>query len=310
MELGCSVISPLAPHKHTHTVIFLHGRGDTSRNMADALLSRWSRDSRGRSLVDEFPSVRWVFPEAEPRVAETHGEIWPQWFDVSNMLDLTDAEEMQVFGLRGSVASIRRIVRREARAVGGIHRVVLAGVSQGGATAFHTLLHLDDGGGAENAQGELMGLQHPQPQPQPQQESGGDGAQKDDEDDEGIPAHESRLCGVMGFSCWLPFPGGSLEETREVLGMEGGWPKTDTVVRNTPAFLGHCADDSLVFVEYGRQLRTGLKSFGMSVEWHEYEDGGHWINAPKGVDDAVEFLKAQGIPLAEPDEEEEEGARR
>ncbi|KAI8959528.1 hypothetical protein F5Y11DRAFT_301651 [Daldinia sp. FL1419] len=62
MELGCSVISPLAPHKHTHTVIFLHGRGDTSRNMADALLSRWTRDSRGRSLVDEFPSVRWVFP--------------------------------------------------------------------------------------------------------------------------------------------------------------------------------------------------------------------------------------------------------
>nr|AIF75071.1 carboxylesterase [Daldinia eschscholtzii] len=259
MELGCSVISPLAPHKHTHTVIFLHGRGDTSRNMADALLSRWSRDSRGRSLVDEFPSVRWVFPEAEPRVAETHGEIWPQWFDVSNMLDLTDAEEMQVFGLRGSVASIRRIHPHP----------------------------------------------HPQPQPQPQQESGGD-----DDDDEGIPAHESRLCGVMGFSCWLPFPGGSLEETREVLGMEGGWPKTDTVVRNTPAFLGHCADDSLVFVEYGRQLRTGLKSFGMSVEWHEYEDGGHWINAPKGVDDAVEFLKAQGIPLAEPDEEEEGGARR
>ncbi|KAI1659384.1 alpha/beta-hydrolase [Daldinia decipiens] len=284
MELGCSVISPLAPHKHTHTVIFLHGRGDTSRNMADALLSRWTRDSRGRSLVDEFPSVRWVFPEAEPRLAENLGEVCPQWFDVSNMLDLTDAEEMQVFGLRGSVASIRRIVRREARTVGGMDHVVLAGVSQGGATVFHTLLHLDDGGGAETAEGELMALQ--------------------EKGEEEVPKSESRLCGIMGFSCWLPFPGGSLEETREVLGMEDGWPKTDTVVRNTPAFLGHCADDSLVFVEYGRQLRTGLKSFGMNVEWHEYEDGGHWINAPKGVDDAVEFLKAQGIPLAELAEEE------
>ncbi|KAI8959529.1 alpha/beta-hydrolase [Daldinia sp. FL1419] len=199
------------------------------------------------------------------------------------MLDLTDAEELQVFGLRGSVASIRRIVRREARTVGGMHRVVLAGVSQGGATAFHTLLHLDDGGGAEGADGEVMALKEAD-----------------------VPGPESRLCGIMGFSCWLPFPGGSLEETREVLGMEGGWPKTDTVVRNTPAFLGHCADDSLVFVEYGRQLRTGLKSFGMSVEWHEYPDGGHWINAPKGVDDAVEFLKAQGIPLAEPEPEKVE----
>ncbi|KAI1808662.1 alpha/beta-hydrolase [Daldinia bambusicola] len=296
MELGCSVIAPLAPHKHTHTVIFLHGRGDTSRNMADAMLSRWSRDSRGRSLVDEFPSVRWVFPEAELRTAEAFDELWPQWFDVSNMLDLTDAEEQQVFGLRGSVASIRRIVRREARAVGGMHRVVLAGVSQGGATAFHTLLHLDKdedegGGGGTEGGTETSGVAPDSGEVQPP------------------AASESRLCGIMGFSCWLPFPGGSLEETREVLGMEGGWPRGDAVVRNTPAFLGHCADDSLVFVEYGRQLRSGLRSFGMSVEWHEYEDGGHWINAPKGIDDAVEFLKAQGIPLAEADEEEDEGEK-
>ncbi|KAI1469417.1 alpha/beta-hydrolase [Daldinia caldariorum] len=293
MELGCSVIAPLAPHKHTHTVIFLHGRGDTSRNMADAMLSRWSRDSRGRSLIDEFPSVRWVFPEAELRAAETLEEMWPQWFDVSNMLDLTDSEELQVFGLRSSIASIRRIVRREARVVGGMDRVVLAGVSQGGATAFHTLLHLDndednDGGGGGGG--------------------GTEGGTADGEFQQQAAAATSsgsRLCGIMGFSCWLPFPGGSLEETREVLGMEGGWPRGDAVVRNTPAFLGHCADDSLVFVEYGRQLRSGLRSFGMSVEWHEYEDGGHWINAPKGIDDAVEFLKAQGIPLAEADEEGE-----
>ncbi|KAI1207785.1 alpha/beta-hydrolase [Annulohypoxylon truncatum] len=283
MELGCSVVAPLAPHKHTHTVVFLHGRGDTSQNMADALL-RWTRDSRGRTLMDEFPSVRWVFPQAEPSLVETTGETWPQWFDIWNILDMTDREELQAFGLKESVESVRRIVRREARAVGGYDRVVLAGISQGGATAAHVLLHLgalEDGGVEKSVNTDEKGA---------------------DEDEKAVEKVEEerppRLCGLMGFSAWLPFPGGSLDETREVLGMEEFLDsKSDELVRNTPVFLGHCSDDPLVFIEYGQQLRDGLESFGMDVEWHEYPDGGHWFNAPFGMDDAVEFLKAQGIPI-------------
>ncbi|KAI1412703.1 alpha/beta-hydrolase [Hypoxylon sp. FL1857] len=267
MELGCSVVAPLAPHKHTHTVIFLHGRGDTSQNMADSLL-RWDRDSRRRSLIDAFPSVRWVFPQAEERLVETSGETWNQWFDVWNILDMTDREELQAVGLSASVEALRRIVRREAKSVGGLDRVVLAGISMGGATAVHTLLHLS----AEDGHGEVV----------------------DTEND--VPP---RLAGIMAFCSWLPFPGGSLEETREVLGLEEFLDsESDKMVRNTPAFLSHCADDPLVFVEYGRQLRDGLVGFGMDVEWHEYPDGGHWINSPQGIDDAVEFLKAQGLPVA------------
>ncbi|KAI1385336.1 alpha/beta-hydrolase [Hypoxylon trugodes] len=284
MELGCSVVTPLSPHPHTHTVVFLHGRGDTSQNMADALL-RWTRDSRGRPLVDAFPSVRWVFPQAEPRLAETLGEVWPQWFDIWNTLDMTDREDLQAFGLRGSVASIAKIVRREARSVGGMHRVVLAGVSQGGATAVHTLLHLDG---------------------KPE------GGEVEEIEDETAAPPPKKLCALMVFSSWLPFPGGSLDETREVLGLEllaprrepsegaeeGEVDNQDEVVKNTPAFLGHNSDDPLVFVEFGRQLRDGLKSFGMDVQWREYNKGGHWINVPDGVNDAIEFLIAQGVPVA------------
>ncbi|KAI0880436.1 alpha/beta-hydrolase [Annulohypoxylon maeteangense] len=277
MELGCSVVAPLEPHKHTHTVVFLHGRGDTSQNMADALL-RWTRDSRGRTLIDEFPSVRWVFPQAEPSIVETTGEEWPQWFDIWNILDMTDREELQALGLKESVESVRRIVRREARAVGGYDRVVLAGISQGGATAAHVLLHLgalEDGEGGESYV-----------------EKSVDADAKAEED------RPPKLCGLMGFSAWLPFPGGSLDETREVLGLEEFLDsKSDELVRNTPVFVGHCENDPLVFIEYGQQLRDGLESFGMKVKWHEYPDGGHWFNAPFGMDDAVEFLKAQGIPM-------------
>lgn len=225
--------------------------------------------------MDVFPSVRWVFPQAEDRLAEIQGVEVPQWFDVWNMLDFTDNEELQVFGLRESVESLRRIVRAEAQRVGGLHRVFLAGISQGGATAVHTLLHL-----GHREDGEVEGVR------------------------------PSRLGGLIGFCPWLPFPGGSLQETREVLGLEeeGGLEvegeeedklENDDFVRRTPAFLGHCADDPIVFVEYGKQLRDALRGFGMDVSWHEYPSGGHWINSPKGVDDVVEFLKTQGIPAAE-----------
>ncbi|KAK0661592.1 hypothetical protein QBC41DRAFT_235826 [Cercophora samala] len=37
---------------------------------------------------------------------------------------------------------------------------------------------------------------------------------------------------------------------------------------------------------------TYLCSWGfLDVEWHEYDDGGHWINEPQGVDDFVAFLR-------------------
>ncbi|KAI0382582.1 alpha/beta-hydrolase [Hypomontagnella monticulosa] len=288
-ELGCSVIAPLPPHPHTHTVVFLHGRGDTARNAADALLSRWARGSRGRSLVDCFPSVRWVFPQAEPLPAVSHaGELWDQWFDVPNVLDPTDREDLQVWGLRDSVDALRKVVRKEAETVGGLERVLLMGISQGGATAVHVLLQLGEPGTGSlgdwdwgldvKAKIEAQHLETVSEKTEPEEPP-------------------ERLGGLLAFASWLPLPGGSLDETREVLGLDGGPPDNDYLVQNTPVFLGHCADDPLVFVEFGRQLRDGLRGFGMTVDWNEYPDGGHWINAPQGIDDMVTFMKAQGIPV-------------
>ncbi|KAI1080299.1 Alpha/Beta hydrolase protein [Whalleya microplaca] len=265
MELGLAVLPPIV--EHTHTVIFLHGRGDTAQDFSEALF--WSRDSARRSLKDIFPSVRWVFPQSELRLCEGLGEDWSQWFDIWNMLDFSEQEEMQAPGLRESVLSIRRLVYREASRVGGLDKVVLAGISQGGATAVHSLLHLgvpDDG----MLTGELTGANTP----------------------------PLRLGAFLGFSCWLPFPGGTLEETREVLGLEGS--PSDEILRHTPVFLGHCADDAVIFVEYGKQLRNSLYDFDMDVAWKEYPDGGHWINSPRAIDDAVEFLIAQGVPTDQP----------
>ncbi|KAK4220413.1 hypothetical protein QBC38DRAFT_346358, partial [Podospora fimiseda] len=53
----------IEPHAtHTHTLIFLHGRGDNARNFASSLLA--SRTSQNTSLIDSFPSFGFVFPQA------------------------------------------------------------------------------------------------------------------------------------------------------------------------------------------------------------------------------------------------------
>ena len=54
MGIPFITIAPSAPH--THTVVFLHGRGDNGGNFTASLAH--SRDSRNRNLVDAFPSFR------------------------------------------------------------------------------------------------------------------------------------------------------------------------------------------------------------------------------------------------------------
>ncbi|KAI1442033.1 alpha/beta-hydrolase [Annulohypoxylon stygium] len=110
---------------HTHTIVFLHGRGDNAGNFATSLT--YSRDSRRRTIFEALPSFRW-----------------PQWFDVWDVRDFAANEELQAVGLKEVVPAIRRILADEAgRLRGRWDRVVLAGISMGGATSAHVLLNLD-----------------------------------------------------------------------------------------------------------------------------------------------------------------------
>ncbi|KAK4466050.1 Alpha/Beta hydrolase protein [Cladorrhinum samala] len=140
-NISSITIGPTKPH--THTVVFLHGRGDNARSFAASLQA--SRDSRGRSLVEAFPSFRWVFPQAPVReVASEPGTRWPQWFDVWNVRDFAQNEDLQAVGLREVIPPLRRVLADEAASLGGRwDRVVLAGISMGAATSVHLLFNLD-----------------------------------------------------------------------------------------------------------------------------------------------------------------------
>lgn len=221
-----------------------------------------STDSKDRSLMDSFPSLRWVFPEAPLRsVAAFPLDRIHQWFDVWNVSDLMEREDLQAEGLRESVNAIRRLIHSEAVTLGGRYdRIVLAGISQGAATSVHTLLNLR------------------------------------------VPSESSprRLAALMTFSARMPFPGRNLTETRAVLGLDDIPSQSDgsdgdgdgDVLRNTPVLMEHCANDNIVPLKLGENLRETLRNFGMDVSWHDYPDGGHWFHSPNGIDDAVTFLEA------------------
>lgn len=290
MDLALVTFPPVT--EHTHTVVFLHGRGGTAKSLASSLHS--SPTSQGLSLPAAFPSFRWVFPQARySHRAANPVELVSQWFDVWNVRDFSDREELQSEGLRESVAIIRRLLRDEAQLLGGRwDRVVLAGISQGAAAAIYTLLNLrvptpdnhnGGGGGAGHAA-----------------QADGDGdVDMDDATNSANSAAATavtnqqrnvpRLGAVVGFSCRMPFPGGSLEEKRRLLNLDDV-PDDNDVIRNTPVLLEHCADDPLVMVDLGRDLMEELKSYGSPITWKEYPDGGHWFNWPTGMDDVVEFL--------------------
>jgi predicted esterase len=141
MDLPTTIFPPSAPH--THTVIFLHGRGDTAKNFASSL--RFSRDSDNHSLFENFPSFRWVFPEAGLReTTALGGQKASQWFDIWDVTNFSDHEDLQATGLRESVTSIRQILKNEAENLDGKwDHIILAGISQGAATSVHTLLNLN-----------------------------------------------------------------------------------------------------------------------------------------------------------------------
>lgn len=60
---------------------------------------------------------------------------------------------------------------------------------------------------------------------------------------------------------------------------------------HTRVFLSHTADDNVIDISLGKEMREILTRLGMhNVVWKEYETGGHWISEPEGFEDMVEFL--------------------
>uniref|UniRef100_A0A0N5A1Y7 palmitoyl-protein hydrolase n=1 Tax=Parastrongyloides trichosuri TaxID=131310 RepID=A0A0N5A1Y7_PARTI len=129
MSTICS-ISPIvipAISRHTATVIFLHGRGDTAYGWVDSLKNEL-----------RLPHVKYVLPTAARRPYSFYGgEPMTAWYDVHNnngkrMEDDASVEEARKY--------IYQLVEDERKAGIPYNRIVLGGFSMGGCLSLYATL--------------------------------------------------------------------------------------------------------------------------------------------------------------------------
>lgn len=262
------VLQPQA--QHSHTVIMLHGRGSTGEEFANELFE--SRLSDGTSLRDHFPGCRWVFPSSKKLWSSTFQEEMTTWFHTPSTDTIAD-QDLQGPGVRDSVLYLRRILDDEISLVSGPEKVILGGISQGGAIATWALLchpgvcrqGLCAFIGASTwlpFAADIEAIRSIRPVDAPPQKAPGD-------------LHK--------------FVGELVASVRDGLN-ETGWY---CPLLKTPVFMGHGSDDAYVDVELGREAVRTLSSVGFKVEWNEYsgaEQEGHWVKVPEEVDDIKAFL--------------------
>jgi lysophospholipase-2 len=251
----CHSIAP--SQEHTHTIIFLHGRDSIATEFQSELFE--SQASDDRTFQEIFPTYKWVFPASKHLRSARFGGEMSQWFDMWSVDEPEEKEELQFQGLRESVPFIIDVIMSECTFVPA-ERIIVAGISQGCAAAIHALFN-----------------------------------------------HGIRVGGFIGLSSWLPFQtqisaicqrgNSSLDSLQEIqtLFMQSSQESRSaghvSLVLRTPVFLSHSIDDDIVPIRNGKKLHHGLEKLGMAVTWKEYQDGGHWVNEPQGVDDIVDFLK-------------------
>lgn len=123
-RLPAAIISPTA--KHTATVIFLHGLGDTGHGWCDEFKSY------------ALPHVKYIFPHAPANPVTLNGGMrMPSWFDIRGLTP--DAAEDDV-GINRARDQLLSFIDDEEKSSIPSSRIVVGGFSQGGAVALFTAM--------------------------------------------------------------------------------------------------------------------------------------------------------------------------
>ncbi|ETS84360.1 Acyl-protein thioesterase 1 [Pestalotiopsis fici W106-1] len=125
------LLLPAPAARHTATVIFFHGLGDTGYGWADAV-QNWRR----RSKLDE---VKFILPHA-PQIPITcnGGMRMPGWYDIVALTGAPDdlRRQQDEAGMLVSRAYISGLIQAEIDNGVPADRIVLGGFSQGGAMSL------------------------------------------------------------------------------------------------------------------------------------------------------------------------------
>jgi len=115
-----------ATAKHTSTIIFFHGLGDTGHGWSSAL-----------ALVRPA-GMKVICPTAPTQpVTLNAGFSMPSWFDLKT-LDIYGPEDEQ--GIKKATDNVHSMINDEIKNGIPSNRIILGGFSQGGALALHSAL--------------------------------------------------------------------------------------------------------------------------------------------------------------------------
>ncbi|EPE02701.1 phospholipase carboxylesterase family protein [Ophiostoma piceae UAMH 11346] len=279
------IVEPQAGHAHTHTAILLHGRGSTGEEFAEELFGTELSDAQVPTLNDRLPTWRWVFPSSPSTWNATFEEWMPAWFEAHSLTDPSLRQDLQQPGLQASVRHVEEIVAKETQILrdcgyeNAKARLVLGGISLGGAVALWTLLGTtkpeQPWGGFAVASSWLPFVKQIETyliDPVTDPERGAAGVQ-----DDHIFFVQSMLLPLRHH----------LQHQKQ--------GRQEASVLATPVFLGHGRDDAYVDIDLGRQVHQLLMGLGFNViDWREYdgaEQEGHWIKEPEEMDDLAQFLE-------------------
>ncbi|KAJ2784777.1 hypothetical protein H4R18_000904 [Coemansia javaensis] len=132
MNSSLSSVVVRAKARHTASVIFIHGLGDTG----------YGWEPVAQLLSRSLPHVKFVLPTApEQPVTLNGGFRMPSWFDIRSLNKIAVDEDED--GMNASLRRLNELVRAEIDSGIPAKRIVLGGFSQGGAMSLFTGLQLE-----------------------------------------------------------------------------------------------------------------------------------------------------------------------
>ncbi|KAG2060223.1 alpha/beta-hydrolase [Suillus hirtellus] len=136
LPLTFATITPKT--KHTATVIFAHGLGDSGLE--------FSNNKEMRTIASQLPHIKWVFPNAPERsITAWKGDTRRRsstrgWLDVLNdpLTYLSEDDDIQEYdeGIMQSVKHLDAFIQSEIDSGIPQERIVLGGFGQGGAISL------------------------------------------------------------------------------------------------------------------------------------------------------------------------------